>query len=113
MLTELNIKLNNFGPIGNADVDIGKINIVGGFNSTGKSTCSKMLYSLLRSNSTTRKSISVPSLVSEVLQVGFLLANFSNTALVNDEDADGLRDEVKDLLNDLREKLEKVNDPEK
>jgi len=113
MLTELNIKLNNFGPIANADVDIGRINIVGGSNSTGKSTCSKMLYSLLRSNSTTRKSISVPSLVSEVIQVGFLLINFSNTALEDDEDADKVREEIKDSLNELTEKIEKDVSPDK
>ena len=29
MLNELNIKLNNFGCIANADLDIGKINVVG------------------------------------------------------------------------------------
>jgi hypothetical protein len=49
----LNLKIENFGPISKADLEIKKINIIGGKNasgkSTAKSTASKILYSLLSS----------------------------------------------------------------
>ena len=112
MLDQLNIKLNNFGPISSADIDIGKINIVGGLNSTGKSTCSKILYSLLRSNSKSRKRLSEATLVPEILQVGFLLINFSNTALEYDEDRDKVRDEIKEIMDEMTDKIENNVSPD-
>ena len=45
----MNLKLNNIGPISQADISIAKINLVGGANSSGKSTVSKILYSYLKS----------------------------------------------------------------
>lgn len=105
MLDQLNIKLNNFGPISSADIDISKINIVGGLNSTGKSTCSKILYSLLRSNSKSRKRLSQTTLVSEILQVGVFLINFSHTALENDEDSDKVREEIKEIVDEMSDKI--------
>lgn len=113
MLNQVNIKLNNFGPIANADIDIGKINIVGGHNSTGKSTCSKILYSLLRANSKSRKFISETSLVTEVLQLAILLANFSNSALEDDEDADKVRNEIKEIFEELSDKITEDISPNK
>lgn len=112
MLDQLNIKLNNFGPISSADIDIGKINVVGGLNSTGKSTCSKILYSLLRSNSKSRKRLSEATLVPEILQVGFLLINFSNTALEYDEDRDKVRDEIKEIMDEMTDKIENNVSPD-
>ena len=51
MANDLILEISNVGPIFNAKIDIGKINVVGGKNSTGKSTSSKLLYSFLRANS--------------------------------------------------------------
>ena len=45
----MNLKLNNIGPINQADISISKINVVGGVNSSGKSTISKILYCYLKS----------------------------------------------------------------
>ena len=45
----MNIKLNNIGPINQADLSIAKINVVGGVNSSGKSMVSKILYCYLKS----------------------------------------------------------------
>ena len=53
----VNFKIKNFGPINNANIDIRKINIIGGHNSTGKSTASKLLYCFLKSNSNTRQDL--------------------------------------------------------
>ncbi len=45
----MNLKLNNIGPINQADINIAKINVVGGVNSSGKSLVSKILYCFLKS----------------------------------------------------------------
>lgn len=50
MENKINIKINDFGPINKADIDLNKINVVGGNNATGKSTTSKLLYCFLKSN---------------------------------------------------------------
>ena len=56
------LELENIGPIDTAKINIGKVNIVGGKNSTGKSTSSKLLYCFLRSNSSTRQELTKKSL---------------------------------------------------
>lgn len=48
-MNNFNLRLCNIGPINTADIIIGKINVVGGVNSSGKSTVSKMLYCYLKS----------------------------------------------------------------
>lgn len=50
MENKINIKINDFGPINKADIDLNKINVGGGNNATGKSTTSKLLYCFLKSN---------------------------------------------------------------
>lgn len=50
MENDLILQIDNVGPIAHAKIDIGKINIIGGQNSTGKSTASKILYCFLRAN---------------------------------------------------------------
>ncbi|MDR0911747.1 MAG: ATP-binding protein [Methanobrevibacter sp.] len=49
-MKNLNFKINNIGSINNADLDLGKINIISGVNGSGKTTSSKILYSYLVSN---------------------------------------------------------------
>ena len=36
MESKINFKIRNVGPVANANIKIGKINVVGGKNSTGK-----------------------------------------------------------------------------
>ena len=47
MEKDLVLSINDFGPIINAKININQINVVAGINATGKSTISKILYSLL------------------------------------------------------------------
>ena len=47
MQNELLLEIENLGLINKADLDIGKINVIVGKNSTGKSTSSKFLFCLL------------------------------------------------------------------
>ena len=51
MENDLILEIDNVGPISRAKIDIGKINVIGGINSSGKSTASKLLYCFLRANS--------------------------------------------------------------
>ena len=51
MTSEMLLKIKNLGLINRADLEIGKINVVVGKNSTGKSTSSKLLFSLLTATS--------------------------------------------------------------
>lgn len=48
-MDKFNLKLNDIGPINIADINISKINVVGGVNSSGKSLVSKILYCYLKS----------------------------------------------------------------
>ncbi|MBQ2654619.1 MAG: ATP-binding protein [Methanobrevibacter sp.] len=54
---ELNLKVNNVGVINTANININKINVVGGVNSSGKTTVSKLLYCYLKSPEAPQKLI--------------------------------------------------------
>lgn len=45
----MKLKIKDIGVINNADIDISSINVVGGVNSSGKTTASKLLYCYLKS----------------------------------------------------------------
>ena len=51
MENDLILEIDNVGSISHVKIDIGKINVVGGINSSGKSTASKLLYCFLKANS--------------------------------------------------------------
>ena len=52
MSENIQLEIKNIGPIHEANIDLGKLNIIGGANSTGKSTSSRLLYCFLFSAST-------------------------------------------------------------
>ena len=58
----MKLHLENMGPVNEANINISDITVVGGHNSTGKSTLSKVLYSFLRSNSLNRQEIAYDSI---------------------------------------------------
>lgn len=47
MLKNLKLKIKDFGPIHDADLEISKINIITGKNASGKTTMSKLIYCIL------------------------------------------------------------------
>ena len=51
----LSMNIKSFGAISESHMDIGKINIIGGQNATGKSTASKLLYCFLKYSSANRQ----------------------------------------------------------
>ncbi|SFL38074.1 AAA domain-containing protein, putative AbiEii toxin, Type IV TA system [Methanobrevibacter olleyae] len=102
MINNLNFKLNNVGCLANADMDIGKINIIGGLNSTGKSTSSKILYSFLRSNSKVRKDLVDSTLTKEILGLTVDLLNFNRPSWDDDKNN---YEEIKDKFMKIMDKL--------
>lgn len=48
---ELNLEIRDIGVINTAKININKINVVGGVNSSGKTTVSKLLYCYLKNPS--------------------------------------------------------------
>lgn len=48
-MKEMTLEIQNFGPINQAEIDIGKITILAGPNASGKTTTSKLLYCFLAS----------------------------------------------------------------
>lgn len=49
MQNKINFKINDFGPINEANININQINILGGINGSGKSFSSKLLFCFLTS----------------------------------------------------------------
>ena len=45
----MNLKITNYGAIDNANINISKINVVGGVNNSGKTTAAKLMYCYLKS----------------------------------------------------------------
>lgn len=82
------LELKDVGPIHKAKLEINKINIIGGQNSTGKSTSSKLLYCFLKSNSSNRDKLVASSLLDKLNKFNFSLRYF------NDEDEDVFHDLV-------------------
>ena len=60
----MRLSLKDFGPIDTANIDLGKITVIGGENATGKSTTSKILYCFLRANSRKRQEITYGYIVN-------------------------------------------------
>ena len=49
MNNEFYLKISDFGAINDAEININKINVIGGVNSSGKTIVSKLLYCYLKS----------------------------------------------------------------
>lgn len=60
------LSIKNFGIINFADIEINQINVIGGVNSTGKSTSSKLFYCFLRSNSSSKQDLALDSLIKRL-----------------------------------------------
>ena len=102
MITNLNLKLKNVGLINNADINLSKINIIAGNNSTGKSTSSKVLYSFLRSNSKTRKELTKNTLIDEVLDLAYDINSFYKFSEFENENTVQKKNELTEIINEIR-----------
>lgn len=75
MKNKTTLKIKNFGPLNNVDINISRINIVGGHNATGKSTASKLLYCMLKANSQKRKDFAFESIRNTIINLTNHIAN--------------------------------------
>lgn len=65
-MDNLNLDIEEFGLINNAHIEIGKINVVGGTNASGKSTASKLLYCFLKAMSINRKEYALNTILPTI-----------------------------------------------
>ena len=72
MLRDFKLKIDNFGPINQADLNISKINIIAGKNASGKTSISKLLYCIITAFSTDGDYLSYESMKE---QFNLLMSN--------------------------------------
>lgn len=103
MLRDFKLKIDNFGPINQADLDIAKINIIAGKNASGKTTMSKLLYCIITAFSNDGQYLTYESLKE---QITLLINNLqlSNTENIKTSDFD----EIRFNLEDKEYKLETI-----
>lgn len=102
MIADFNFKLKNVGLINNANINLSKINVIAGDNSTGKSTSSKILYSFLRSNSKTRKELAKNTLIDEVLDLASEINSFYRFSEFENENRVQKKNELSEIINEIR-----------
>ena len=112
MEDSMKITINNFGVIRKADLNLGKITVVGGHNSTGKSIVGKVLFSLLKANSSKRRDLASDSVGNQIKQLLFRLMEYSRIDSQNILSSINLIDYFDKLNknNDFKSKLEVYND---
>ena len=107
MENKINIKINDFGPINKADIDLNKINVVGGNNATGKSTTSKLLNCFLKSNMEDRIDF---ALEHSRLQIDSLINNIYLALHVNQPEFVYLKDVREFGMSDNNDKVIPFNE---
>ena len=90
MENDLILEIDNVGPISQANIEIGKINVVGGINSSGKSTASKLLYCFLRANSQSAEQLTLERGAKIIRNISSRLRRFGRD--FDSEDEDKLRE---------------------
>ena len=98
------LSLKDIGLICDANIDIGKITVIAGKNSTGKSTSSKILYSFLKSNSAQRGELAIDTIVKQIVRLVFDLNDYARSTARNSDidnyDSDDLFSIFKELDDD-------------
>lgn len=118
-MDEMRLYLKDFGPINEAKINIGRINVVGGQNATGKSTTSKILYSFLRANSSRRQEITYGALVNKIKDESRFIQGYihSHSEDSNVNFRDLLRklsvnsdlDDIIDVFDEIKDRIDSVN----
>lgn len=65
---KISINIENFGTINKSNININRINVIGGQNATGKSTASKLLYCFLKYCSSNRQEFAYEKLNSSIFR---------------------------------------------
>ena len=85
MFSDFNFNVTNIGPINEANIQIGKVNVIGGLNSTGKSTASKLLYCFLKGNVKDRKNFAF-NLISRSIRNVIIHSDIENYHKIKNND---------------------------
>ena len=85
-MSNFKFKIRNIGSIRHADMDIARINVIGGKNCTGKSTSSDLLYCFLRAISSQNDS-TIRHLLESEFDIVSPKENLDHACLYSDEDA--------------------------
>ena len=111
MGAEMLLEIENLGPINKANLDIKKINVIVGKNSTGKSTSSKFLFSLLTSLSQEGIYLANMDIKNRLNRMYYLLNfNFFEDETINSSDLNPIKELLKkpssnELFDDICQKL--------
>lgn len=121
MQNKLLLEIENLGPINNANLDIKKINVIVGKNSTGKSTSSKFLFCLLTSLSQEGIYLANMDIKNRLNQLYYLLNfNFFENETINSNDLKPIGELLKkpssnelfdDICHNLYDLSKKINSP--
>ena len=84
MSENIQLEIKNIGPIHEANIDLGKLNIIGGANSTGKSTSSRLLYCFLFSASNEGKNYYDAMEVANKSKIGDSSSEFDYSPVDNE-----------------------------
>lgn len=98
-MADLNLEVNGFGLVNNAKLDINKINVVGGINSSGKSTVSRFLYSFLKANVLTSESYLKKIIIKEI---NHLINIEKETFSIDDDFSDVLKEYNNFKINNIK-----------
>lgn len=71
----INFQIKDFGPINECDMNLGKINIIGGPNASGKSTASKLLYCFLKASCNQRQDFAYACLSNSIRRLNNKLSD--------------------------------------
>ena len=75
----INFQIKDFGPINECDMKIGRINIIGGPNASGKSTASKLVYCLLKASCNQRQEFAYDSISTSIRRINSRLSDMIRT----------------------------------
>ena len=73
-MSDVKLEIKDIGPINEADISLGKLNIIGGQNGSGKSTSSRLLYCFLYAASPQGSEMYDDMVKSDVHRIGRFLS---------------------------------------
>ena len=98
MNNKFNLEIKGFGLINKANIEINKINVVGGVNSSGKSTASKILYCFLKANSSDIKDYVLAAILPTINKFINIMEHPDPNANVNLPGKYTVEDDIKTIL---------------
>ena len=110
MNEKLHLEIKRFGKILYANIEINKINVIGGVNSSGKSTASKLLYCFLKANTLNRLDYVKKDAISGMNTIINIMANptpYGDHGLPNRFSMD---DDFREILSEYKEAKSKFHE---